>query len=153
MAELPFVFSVRATEALEKIQQDAQGAADALLIAAEYIQSGTPLPNDLSRWLCGAIEKSMCQPKAKRGDALLLELGFTRHHRRKAAQWYAVGTAFDYLVDQGESQNQAASQVAVDFKISESTAVRCWQKYQEARRLHDEALRNEGLSDYDPWYD
>jgi hypothetical protein len=154
MADLRLLFDARAFEALEKISHDAQGATDALLLVAEYVQSGTPLPNDLSRWLCGAIEKSMRQPKAKRGATLLLELGFTRHHRRKAvASPYAAGQAFDALLDQGESQNNAASQVAIDFNISESTAVRIWKEYQEASRLHDEALRDEGLSDYDPWYD
>lgn len=131
-------FDTRAFEALQRIPLDAQGSADALLIVAEYIQSEKPLPDDLARWLCGAIEKAMSQPKAKRGNALLRELGLTRHHRRKAAPWYEVGLAYGELIDEGQSQNQAASQVAVDFEISEATAVRLWKQYQEAQRLHDE---------------
>lgn len=130
MAKLDFC--VLTQEALTKAEHDPQGAADALLLAAEYIRSGKPLPFPLGDYLVGAIEASMRKPPEHRNAALLAELRLTNGNRRPAADWLAVGAAMSELIDSGLSLNQAKAQLAADMNIGESTAVRMYKQYTAA---------------------
>ena len=131
MAKLDF--DVRAHDALSRADSDPDAAAEALLIAAEYLRAGTPPPRDLADHLAGAIEASMRKPRDKRGAALLLELKLTARNRRPAADWFAVGAAFERLVDdEALTDSTAKMKVAQDFHISESTALAYVKAYRKA---------------------
>lgn len=136
MAKLDFC--VLTHEALSKAEHDPQGAADALLLAAEYIRSGKPLPFPLGDYLAGAIEASMRKPPEHRNAALLAELRLTNGNRRAAADWCEVGRAFEALIDSGLSQNQAKAQIAADMGIGETTAVRMYKQWIDAKEKDDQ---------------
>ena len=132
--------------ALHYADSDPDEAARALLIAAEFIRAGKPLPCDLANFLAGAIEASMGKPQAYRNKAFLLELKLTSAGRRPVKTPFLndPGERLCSYMEAGQSQNIAASQVAADFDgISESTAVRLGKKYiaqmEWSKRESDEA--------------
>lgn len=136
-------FDARAIELLSKSDANPDAAAEVLLLAAEYIRAKEPLPDDLAEHLAGAIEASMVKPERLRGKALLRELNLQIGNRRKAdVDWYQLGMAFEKLVDANLKEGPAASQIAVDFNTSESTAKRLWKKYKSALKAHQEAIRD-----------
>lgn len=67
----------------------------ALLIAADYIRSGDPMPKELADWLADAIDDAILKPeklipeKTNCGDALLVALNLKSNNRRQvqAAPW------------------------------------------------------------------
>lgn len=139
MVRLP-KFDVRVSESIQRAESSPDAAAQALLLAAEYLRAGESLPVDLVEHLAGAIESAMVKPAAARGRALLRELKLTAENRQPAdADWYKVGQRFDELLRSGESQNSSASQVAVEFGIGESTAKRFWRRYLDACATHAKA--------------
>lgn len=131
---------VRGIELLNRVEANPDAAAEVLLLAAEYMRAGKPLPDDIAEHLAGAFEAAMCKPQKMRGKALLRELHLTAGNRRPAdVDWYALGQRFDDLVAAGNSENAAASQVGVEFGIDDSTAKRVWKNTYlpacEARRI------------------
>lgn len=132
-------YDARLAAALSRLDRDPDGAAEALLIAAEYLRSGKQMPPALVEWLAGAFEASMAKPPAKRGAALLHDLGLRAENRRKAADWLEIGFHFDHLMRANPVQGEAAAQVAADFGISESTARRYWTQYVAAWEAHQAA--------------
>jgi len=126
------VFDARVSDALARAEYDPQGAADALLVAAEYMRAGQALPDNLARFMADAIDGSMRKPRELRAKYLLSELKLTVGNRPAAGDWLEIGATFDDLIESGISQNAASDQVAADFNISQSTAVRMWKKYTAA---------------------
>lgn len=110
-----------------RAEANPDAAAEVLLLAAEYMRRGEALPVHVADHLAGAFEAAMRKPKRNRGQALLLELHITAANRRPTdVDWYELGKRFDELLSEGSSESEAGSQVAVEFKISESTAKRVW---------------------------
>lgn len=132
----------RVTELLDRTEANADAAAQVLLLAAEYMRAGKPLPDDLAEHIAGAFEAAMHKPSKMRGDALLLELHIKIPHTRPAdVSWFEVGQHFDHLCHELGTQTAAATQTAIDFNISESTATRIWRDhYKPARKAHDDAF-------------
>lgn len=134
---------VRGIELLNRVEANPDAAAEVLLLAAEYMRAGKPLPDDIAEHLAGAFEAAMCKPQKMRGKALLRELHLTAGNRRPAdVDRYALGQRFDNLVAAGKSENAAASQVGVEYRVDDSTAKRIWKKVYlpavAARRLADQ---------------
>lgn len=134
---------------LDLVEIDPQMAANALLIIAKRLRGGEPLADNLAGWLADAIEASMTKPESERGKAFIFELGLTARNRRPAADWCEFGEKFESLIDEGFTQNGAASEISANYRnhrgeeISESTAVRLWKQYKKAKKEHDRILREE----------
>lgn len=112
---------------LRRAKANPDAAADVLLLAAKYMRRGEVLPDYVADHLAGAFEAAMRKPQKHRGKALLNELHITASNRRPAdVDCYELGKRFDQLLSKGHSESAAASQVAVEFNISESTAKRVW---------------------------
>lgn len=123
--------------AQRRMECDPQGAADALLLAAQYLRDGKTMPAAMVDYLAGAIEASMGKSQEYRNASLLAELGLTNNNRRKKGDWLDIGKAFEELINSGLSQNSAKAQIAADFDISESSAVSKFKEYQVAQKFND----------------
>lgn len=132
-----------AADAISSAPSDPEAAAAVLLQAVGYLRRGKPLPENLARYLADALEAAALKPGPQRGAALATELHLTAGNRRPAGDPLAIGQAFGALIDAGESQNGAKAQIAADFGISESTALRAWKKYAAARAAHDRASHDD----------
>lgn len=145
----PGGFDVEAWEHARKSKLSAEEAAKALLMAAKYIREKKPLPMGLDDWLAGAFEEAVMHPgrhapaNADIGHALLVCLGLKANNRRKEADWLDIGPLFEEMLEAGMSQNKAATAIATDHGISESTAVRLWKEYKAVEDAHDAACRFE----------
>lgn len=137
MVKLPNI-DFDAMDLLDRAEANPKAAAEVLLLAARYMREGKVLPENIAEHLAGAFEASMHKPQAQRGRALLLELHLSAsNHRPADVCWYELGQRFDELLSSGASKNATASQVAVEFRISESTAKRIWsKKYVPAMNAH-----------------
>jgi hypothetical protein len=171
-----FSFDVLADEAILRAESDPEQAAKFLMIAAGYMRRGEVLPENVALHLADAIEASMCKPAHSRGNALLLELNLKALNQRPKAYWWDVGEFMFMRVDfrftdeeKKLSQNEAAIEAAIEFKVSEASAVRyykaflahmtkesseiAWQELaelqeeerQEAINQAEHAIRQEGL--------
>lgn len=60
-----------------RIGIDANAANELLSFAAELLESGKPLPNQLAQFLAASIRRAMAEPSANRANALVFELGLT----------------------------------------------------------------------------
>ncbi len=134
---------VRGIELLGRAEANPDAAADVLLLAANYMRAGKPLPDDIAEHLAGAFEAAMSKPQKNRGPALLRELHLTAGNRRPAdVDWYELGLRFDRLLAEGNSVNAVASQVGVEFGVDDSTAKRIWKNTYlpalEAKRIADQ---------------
>lgn len=132
-----------AFDAISSAPSDPEAAAAVLLIAVGYLRRGEPLPENLARYLADALESAALKPAPQRGRALALELHLEAGNRRPAGNTLAIGQAFDALMCDGTSQNEVRAQIAADFGISESTAVRAWKTYLAAREEHDRVTRDD----------
>lgn len=130
-------------EAISSAPSDPEAAAALLLQAVGYLRRGEPLPENLARYLADALESAALKPAPQRGAALAIELHLAAGNRRPAGDPLAIGQAFGALIDAGESQNAAKAQIAVNFGISESTALRAWKTYIAARAAHDRASHDD----------
>lgn len=108
---------------------DPDEAANALLLAADYLRRREALPDNLADYLADALESAALKPAAHRADALARELHLTSGNRRPAANWLEVGEAVDAVIHSGLSLNAAKAQIAGDFGIGESTVLRYWQRW------------------------
>lgn len=125
-------------KAITQAPADPEAAAKVLLLAAERLRAGEPLDRDLTRYLADAFEAAMAQPPRSRAAELARKLHLTAGHRRPVkADWYEVGQRFDQLRAEGRSKSSAATDCAVEFAISESSAKRHWEKYLKAVEEHD----------------
>ena len=126
---------------LDRLGTDPDAPGEVLKIAARYLRDYEPMPGHFAGHLADAFEAAMAKPLDMQGSALLRELGFTQGHRRKSADWHAVGCFMSRLIDEGESQNEAATSAAVHFEISESTAKRSHRAFLENLRKSMERSR------------
>lgn len=133
-----------ASDAMAAAPSDPRAAAWVLLVAAKYLRSGEKMPHDLRCYLADAFDRSMKKSAPYRNKALLLALHLSSSGRRPVKVSYLdTGQAFDALIESGESPNSAKSQVAADFGISESTAVRQWKQYRAAMEEYSRICRGE----------
>lgn len=130
-------------DALAKADSDPEQAAQLLRIAARYLREGKPLPRGLDVYLADAFEAAMHKPEKDRGKALALELNLSALNRRPAAYWLEVGEwmSWETTPDGGRpSQNELATRAAVEFGISESTAI---SYYRKLLRYYEEQAKEE----------
>lgn len=140
-------FDLRVFESLDRAKTNPDAAAQAIVLAAEYIRAGKPLPKELAEHIAGAFENAMSAPREKRGHVLLQKLHLKHGNRPpKDLDWYEIGQDVDMLVQKGLSQFDAATEICVDLqetmgvKLSESTVLRLWRDvYRPAREAHDKA--------------
>lgn len=136
-------------------RHDLKASKTALLIAADYIRSGDPMPKELADWLADALEDAILKPekiipqKSNCGDALLVALNLKSNNRRQveAAPW----DVFEYCNQlmrgtklNGEKkqifykQTEALRITAHKFSISLSTARTL---YKEGEQAHRDAIK------------
>lgn len=143
-------FDLRVFESLNRAKANPDAAAQVIVLAAEYIRAGKPLPKELAEHIAGAFENAMSAPREKRGQVLLRKLHLKPGNRRpKDLDWYEIGQHVHNLVEKGLSQFDAAAQTCVDLqdsvdvKLSESTVLRLWRDvYRPAREAHDKAFQD-----------
>ena len=139
MAKLP-TFDTRVVEALTLAESDPNAAAQALLLAAEYLRSGEPMPRALADHLAGAIGAAMGDDKVFSGKALLQNLKLTAKNARPKGDYYEVGLVVEASLRAGNNISTALDDVAADprFKIeSRATARKLYKQYLGARAEHD----------------
>lgn len=114
------------SQALHYADSDPDEAARVLELAASYLKMNKEMPHELRWFLATAFELAMSQQPDKRNNALLMALKLKSPGRRPVKTQYLdhPGEAMQGLPDSGKSQNAAASQISVDYGISESTTVR-----------------------------
>ena len=139
MAKLP-IFDVRVVEALADAPSDPQAAAEALLLAAEYLRSGTPMPEALAEHLASALETVLAAPEKQRGSAFLMAT-YLRYPGRRPDPPMEVGElgtvmrAFIGYLRRGKSENDAAMSLTAEPRfvlLSESKVKRLYKKYGQA---------------------
>jgi len=133
----------RATDALANAESDPEAAKVALLIAADYVRRGAPLPGNLADHIAGAIEAAMAKPKNLRAKALTYELRLSAVNRRPKADWALIGSDVERHITRGASQDRALLDVSDKYGLSKSTAERYWNDY-KSRSLELQA-------DVDDW--
>lgn len=72
----------RVSEAIRLAPTDPDKAAEVLVIAAEFLRSGRPMPLELVDYVAGAFHAAMLKPEQHRARALLLELNLAVDGRR-----------------------------------------------------------------------
>lgn len=150
VAEQRMVLDPEAIRAVAKAPSSHEEAAKALLIAADYIQQGQPVPFFLSGWLAGSIKSAMENPRrydphnGDKGNALLVALNLKANNRRPAD--YRAYEVYCYMADLMESkvvegrlvkaisQNKAADNAAKKFGGSKSAMERI---YREQKRQNE----------------
>lgn len=142
MARLPN-FDARVVEALALAKSDPNAAAQALLLAAEYLRSGEPMPPDLVDHLAGGIEASMGKKEGEREKALLLELNLTALNARPKGGYYEVGQVVEASLRAGNTISTALDDVLADPRVnikSRATARKLYSQYLSARAEHDSII-------------
>ena len=142
MTKLPLPFDLPAFESVQRAPQGEDEAKAALLLAAQYMRAGEPLPMGVAEWLAGAIEVAIRNPArlnpantngGNSARALAVALGRAANNRRPAhlkhGTGYDVGQFMAELIEQGKGQNKAAQRAIEEFNISESTAKRLYREY------------------------
>jgi len=133
-------FDARVVDALAWAAAEADAAAQALLLAAEYLRSGEPMPQDLVEHLAGAIESSMHEPSGVREIQFLQSLKLTAKNARPKGNYYEVGLVVEESLRAGDNITTALDEVIADprFKIeSRATARKLYNQYLRARAEHD----------------
>ncbi len=151
-----FFDSVLVSSLIREAAGSDSAAKRLLLIAAEYIREGEPLPTDLRQYMASAIETAVnnpakCDPYNKdTGAALLIGLNLKRSNRPLSGidpyavcafmfnEMVAVDGAPERVAIDGveldisaSSQSEAARSAAIFFDISESTAKRYFKQHIE----------------------
>ncbi len=136
-----------ATDALAKAESDPEAAKDALLIAADYIKRGVPLPGILAHHIAGAIEAAMAKPKELRAKALTDELRLSAVNRRPKADWALVGADVEHHINEHQrGKDRALLDVSERHNIDKRTAERYWRKYkQRSAGFQADMARGRGL--------
>ena len=142
---------------VDRLLREAAGCSEAaselLLMAAEYIREGEPLPDNLRVYISEALEGAINNPErydpynANTGEALLIGLNLKRINRPTVGIDPLAVCAFMHnqmtgvanqsskitVVCDGEqievSQSEAAREAAEHFGISESTAKRYFREF------------------------
>lgn len=118
-----------ATAAVSNAESSPEAAKDALLIAADYLKRGVPLPGILASHLADAIGAAMAKPQELRAKALTDELLLSAVNRRPSANWLLVGAAVERHISQGASKDRALLDVSDEYGISKTTTKRYWKEY------------------------
>lgn len=140
---MPPFFDARVAEALALVESSADAAAQALLLAAEYLRSGQRMPDELAAHLAGAFEASMGKAKGPREKALLQELGLTAPNARPKGDYFLVGQLVEQGIRAGKSLAIAVNDAMADPRVSiesPSTIKRLHQRYLAAKAEHDGTL-------------
>lgn len=141
MAKLP-PFDVRVNDALSMAPSDPNAAAQVLLLAAEYLRAGAPMPQELVEHLAGAIEASMTKVKGAREKALLEELKLTARNARPKGHYYLVGQLVEDSLRAGNSMSTAVNDAMADPRTSiksSATIKKLHKQYLAARAAHNSA--------------
>lgn len=139
MAKLP-TFDARVAEALAGASSDPEAAAQALLLAAEYLRAGESMPQPLIDHLAGAIEASMAKAKGAREKALLQELKLTAPNARAKGNYYLVGQLVEQSMRAGNPFGTAVHDAMADPRVSiksPATIKKLYKQYLAARAEHD----------------
>jgi hypothetical protein len=139
MATIP-TFDTRVMEALAMASSDPDAAAQALMLAAEYLRAGAPMPEALADHLAGAIEASMAKSKGAREKALLQELKLTAPNARTKGDYYLVGQLVEQSMRAGNALGTAVNDAMADPRISiksPATIKKLYKQYLAARATHD----------------
>jgi hypothetical protein len=127
-----FSFDAEAELHIRRAQINGDDAAKALLILAQYLRTGEPVPSNLAKYLADAIEASMAKDGKTRASELLVELGLKAKNRRIIADWLEIGCTVEEQLDSGKSKFNAFLDVAEMFGISEKTVQTYFNQYQKA---------------------
>ena len=130
-----FSFDAEAELHIRRSHIDGDDAAKALLIVANYLRAGEPVPSNLAKYLADAIEASMAKDSKNRGSELLLELGLKAKNRRIIEDWLEIGCTVEEQLDSGKSKFNAFLDVAQMFGISEKTVQTYFNQYQKALQI------------------
>lgn len=142
-------FDVEAWEISRKAGLSKEKAKEALLMAAQIIREGKPLPMGMAEWLAGAIESAINSPflhapdSGDTGHALLVALGFRNNNRRKSVDWLDVGDLVERRIYSGMNKTTAIRGAAAEIGIGYGTAQSAYSKYCEAKKGHDRISREE----------
>lgn len=141
VVELPKVGSLdhyfsdeRATAAVSNAASNPEAAKDALLIAADYLKRGVPLPGILASHLADAIEAAMEKPEKLRAKALTDELRLTANNRRPRKNYVHIGAEIEREISDHGNEEMALLKISEIHNIDKSTAWRYWQDYQSASK-------------------
>jgi hypothetical protein len=144
----PGGFDVEAWEKTRKAGLSKRQAEEVLLMAAQIIRAGRPLPMGMAEWLAGAIESAISSPhrhapdNGDPGHALLVGLGLLNNNRRKVCDWLDVGELVDRLIDDGKNKTSAVKAAAAQLGIGYGTAFDAYSKYCEAKGANQHISRD-----------
>lgn len=134
---LPLNFSVEIHELLTRAESDPVSAMKLLEVLAKHLRART-FPNGmLADYVADAIELAAAKPTAYQARAFTDELHLTSQDRRPAHSWLKVGRFMAALIETGISQTKAKVEVAIEYGIDETTALKYYKDYLAAKRKHD----------------
>lgn len=123
-----------ARNAIARAELSSKNAEEALLLAAEFIRSGEPLPLEMVEYLAGAIESAIKEPwkhdpnytpEKGKGRALAVAFKLEANSRRPVTiQHRVIREKMKMKMAEGLSQNQAAKAVADGMGLSVSNVKR-----------------------------
>lgn len=139
-----FFFLPQLTEAMQNAPSDPDEAAKVLLLCAELLRNGEPLPTDARQYIADAFESAALKPAPYRASTLAEELYLTAKNRRPAGNYFEIGEQVEYLI--GDlSLTKAIARVAEKTGVSKSTVRKYHLEYLEAKEEHDRINREEGF--------
>lgn len=123
-----------AQNAIARAELSSKNAEEALLLAAEFIRSGEPIPPKMAEYLADAIESAIKEPwkhdpnytpEKGKGRALAVAFKLEANNRRPATiQHRVIREKMKMKMAAGLSQNQAAKVVAEGMGLSVSNVKR-----------------------------
>ncbi len=145
----PGGFDAEASDKARKTALSPEHAKAALLVVAQCIKDGKPLPIGIDQWLLEAIEGAIHTPyryapdNGDTGHALLVGLGLRGNNRRPKIDWIDVGELVQSLMDKGVKKTPAIQSAARELKVSYGTARDAFLKYRQAKDEHSRISREE----------
>lgn len=139
MAKLhPGGFDAEASDKARKTALSAEYAKAALLVVAQCIKDGKPLPMGIDQWLLEAIEGAIHTPylhapdNGDTGHALLVGLGLRSNNRRPKIDQIEVGELVQSFIDKGVKKTPAIQRAAKELEVSYGTVRAAFLKYRKA---------------------
>jgi hypothetical protein len=141
-------FSREAELVVKRTLYDIQGPADAMDMAAGYLERGEPIPDPLAKWLAKAFRKAASVRPEYRARVLGNQMGILAGNRRPVGDYWEIGGRVEVLLSFGKvdedgneiepplGQTKAYEKVAKEFDISVSTARNHWIMYTETVNQH-----------------
>ena len=133
-------FDVSINALIASAPSDPASACRLLEIIEQQLRQNATLHPMLVAYLCDALKAAVAQPLDLQARELTDGLHLTSKRRRPAQDWLPPGKALaDHLAD-GMSKNKAKAAVAADFGIDETTALKYYDQYREAKEAHESIL-------------